>query len=122
MLYWAPPPAEVALSISYITYGDQLCMTVMADRNVLPNHNLLPALFTVEVHALKLSVLIPFSAFCAFCEERRHGYNELRNQRTQRRLMPKTQPCVFLKTHPKMRSSENSSQILVASNQNAAEC
>ena len=49
MMYWAPPPAQLALSISYITYGDQLRMTVMADKNIVPNVDLLPELFAYEV-------------------------------------------------------------------------
>ena len=49
MMYWAPPPAQLALSISYITYGDQLRMSVMADKNIVPNVDLLPELFTYEV-------------------------------------------------------------------------
>ena len=49
LMYWAPPPAQLALSISYITYGDQLRMSVMADKNIVPNVDLLPELFTYEV-------------------------------------------------------------------------
>ena len=48
-MYWAPPPAQLALSISYITYGDQLRMSVMADKNIVPNADLLPELFIYEV-------------------------------------------------------------------------
>ena len=63
-MYWAPPPAQLALSISYITYGDQLRMSVMADKNIVPNADLLPELFIYEVKKhehlseLRFSVLI----------------------------------------------------------------
>ncbi|XP_069102232.1 uncharacterized protein [Argopecten irradians] len=41
VICWMPPIHQVAVAISFFTYGDQVRMSVMADRSVLPNPEML---------------------------------------------------------------------------------
>ena len=49
MVSITPPPADIALSISVITYGDQVRLSVIADRNVMPNPHVITKQFNREV-------------------------------------------------------------------------
>ena len=49
IVYWAPPRDEVALSISFLTYADQVRMAVMADKAVLANPHVLTEDFIHQV-------------------------------------------------------------------------
>ena len=49
IFYWFPPIQQVALAISFFTYGDQLQMAVSADRAVLPNPELIAKDFIFQV-------------------------------------------------------------------------
>ncbi|XP_033739702.1 LOW QUALITY PROTEIN: uncharacterized protein LOC117327001 [Pecten maximus] len=41
VICWMPPIHQVAVAVSFFTYGDQVRMSVMADRSVLPNPEML---------------------------------------------------------------------------------
>ncbi|KAK7108432.1 hypothetical protein V1264_016174 [Littorina saxatilis] len=41
MMYWMPPLHHVAITVSFLTYADQIRMAVICDRSVLPNPELL---------------------------------------------------------------------------------
>ena len=49
VMYWMPTREDVALSISFLTYSDQLQMAVMADRVVVPNPEIITQDFICEV-------------------------------------------------------------------------
>lgn len=49
IFYWFPPVQKMALAISFFTYGDQIQMAVSADRNVLPNPELIAKDFIYQV-------------------------------------------------------------------------
>ena len=50
IFYWFPPIQKMALAISFFTYGDQIQMAVSADRNVLPNPEIITKDFIYQVH------------------------------------------------------------------------
>ncbi|ESO98585.1 hypothetical protein LOTGIDRAFT_239021 [Lottia gigantea] len=52
IIYWLPPLEEIAVSISFITYGEQIRMAVVSDRSVLPNPELLTADFYQQLETL----------------------------------------------------------------------
>ena len=49
VMYWMPPPEDVALSISFLTYADQLSMTVIADQAVVTDPHILTKDFILQV-------------------------------------------------------------------------
>lgn len=49
IFYWFPPVQRMALAISFFTYGDQIQMAVSADRNVLPNPEIIAKDFIFQV-------------------------------------------------------------------------
>ena len=49
MMYWMPPKEEIALSISFFTYADQVCMSVVADEGVVPNPEVITQDFVQQV-------------------------------------------------------------------------
>lgn len=49
VFYWFPPVHQVALAISFFTYGDHIQMAVSADRNVLPNPEIITKDFIFQV-------------------------------------------------------------------------
>lgn len=59
MLYWVPPLERVSVTISFLTYADQVRMAVIADRSVLPNPELLTRDFIYKVsEVIKNSVSV----------------------------------------------------------------
>ena len=52
VINWMPPPDEVALSISFLTYGDQLRMSVIADEGVVSDPTVLTKDFILQVGSL----------------------------------------------------------------------
>ncbi len=57
VIYWAPPWDNAALSVSFITYADQVWMTVISDLAIVPDPQLLTRDFTQQVK-LKLKAII----------------------------------------------------------------
>lgn len=49
LVFWVPPRDEMAVSISFITYADELRMSVIADRSVIPHPELLTREFIIQV-------------------------------------------------------------------------
>lgn len=56
MMYWLPPLDKVPLTVSFITYADQIRMAVISDRSVIPNPDLITRDFNHKVGLLKLHV------------------------------------------------------------------
>ncbi|XP_046326225.2 uncharacterized protein LOC124110828 [Haliotis rufescens] len=52
VMYWLPPLEKVAVAISFLTYGDQIRMAVIADRSVLPNPELITKDFIFQMDSL----------------------------------------------------------------------
>ncbi|KAK6169506.1 hypothetical protein SNE40_020548 [Patella caerulea] len=52
IIYWLPPLDDIAVSISFITYGEQIRMAVVSDRSVLPNPELLTTDFFHQLETL----------------------------------------------------------------------
>ncbi|XP_053397752.1 uncharacterized protein LOC123553022 [Mercenaria mercenaria] len=52
IFYWFPPVQKMALAISFFTYGDQIQMAVSADRNVLPNPEIITKDFIFQMETL----------------------------------------------------------------------
>lgn len=52
IFYWFPPIERMALAISFFTYGDQIQMAVSADRNVLPNPEIIAKDFIYQMETL----------------------------------------------------------------------
>nr|KAG5708893.1 hypothetical protein BaRGS_009302 [Batillaria attramentaria] len=52
MLYWVPPLDHVAITISFLTYADQVRMAVISDRAVLPNPELLTRDFIYKLETM----------------------------------------------------------------------
>jgi hypothetical protein len=49
IIYWMPPRDEVALSISFITYGSQVRMAVLCDSNLVPKPEIMTKEFIQQV-------------------------------------------------------------------------
>jgi hypothetical protein len=49
IVYWMPTRGDVGLSISFLTYSDQLQMAVIADKALVPNPEIITQDFTREV-------------------------------------------------------------------------
>ncbi|KAH3724418.1 hypothetical protein DPMN_050234 [Dreissena polymorpha] len=56
IFYWFPPVRQVALAISFFTYGDQIQMAVSSDQAMLPNPDLLTKDFVFQVCSIELSL------------------------------------------------------------------
>ncbi|XP_076444913.1 uncharacterized protein LOC143282913 isoform X2 [Babylonia areolata] len=52
MMYWVPPLQQVAITISFLTYADQVRMAVISDRSVLPNPELLTRDFIYKLETV----------------------------------------------------------------------
>ncbi|CAL1546181.1 unnamed protein product, partial [Lymnaea stagnalis] len=52
MMYWVPPLHKVPLTVSFITYADQIRMAVISDRSVIPNPDLLTRDFNFKLENL----------------------------------------------------------------------
>ncbi|XP_059150102.1 uncharacterized protein LOC131936974 [Physella acuta] len=52
MMYWLPPLDKVPLTVSFITYADQIRMAVIADRSVIPNPDLITRDFNHKLETL----------------------------------------------------------------------
>ncbi|GFR62222.1 hypothetical protein ElyMa_005450300 [Elysia marginata] len=52
MMYWVPPLEQVPLTVSFLSYADQLRMAVMSDRSVVPNPDLLTRDFNHKLETL----------------------------------------------------------------------
>ncbi|GFN80702.1 hypothetical protein PoB_000720800 [Plakobranchus ocellatus] len=52
MMYWIPPLENVPLTVSFLSYADQLRMAVMSDRSVVPNPDLLTRDFNHKLETL----------------------------------------------------------------------
>lgn len=52
IFYWFPPIHQVSLAISFFTYGDQIQMAVSADRNVVPNPEVIAKDFIFQMQTL----------------------------------------------------------------------
>ncbi|RUS76936.1 hypothetical protein EGW08_015309, partial [Elysia chlorotica] len=52
MMYWVPPMEQVPLTVSFLSYADQLRMAVMSDRSVVPNPDLLTRDFNHKLETL----------------------------------------------------------------------
>ena len=50
MMCWMPPQKNVSISITFVTYGEQVRMSVVTDRSVLPNPEMLTREFTYQVY------------------------------------------------------------------------
>ena len=55
MMYWVPPLQRVAITVSFLTYADQVRMAVICDRSVLPNPEILTRDFIYKVNACFMS-------------------------------------------------------------------
>lgn len=49
IMYWMPTPDQVPISVSFFTYAEQLRMSVIGDRSVLPNPEFLTKYFVFQV-------------------------------------------------------------------------
>ena len=61
VMYWLPPLDQVTLAVSFLTYGDQIRMSVISDRSVLPNPEVITKDFIFQVSLMGcfyLSVII----------------------------------------------------------------
>ena len=56
ILYWMPPHHDVSVSISFLSYADQLRMTVIADKAVLPDPHFITQDFIVQVSSRRNDV------------------------------------------------------------------
>ncbi|KAL8575353.1 hypothetical protein ACOMHN_048646 [Nucella lapillus] len=52
MMYWVPPLQRVALTVSFLTYADQVRMAVISDRSVLPNPELITRDFIYKLETV----------------------------------------------------------------------
>lgn len=52
LFYWFPPVEKMALAISFFTYGDRIQMAVAADRNVMPNPEIIAKDFIFQMNSL----------------------------------------------------------------------
>ncbi|XP_012943145.1 uncharacterized protein LOC101863055 [Aplysia californica] len=52
MMYWVPPLDQVTVTVSFLTYADQVRMAVISDRSVLPNPDLLTRDFIHKLETL----------------------------------------------------------------------
>ncbi|XP_074662626.1 uncharacterized protein LOC141915117 [Tubulanus polymorphus] len=52
VMFWVPPRDEIGLSISFLTYSDQVRMAVIADRAVLSNPHILTRDFIFQMNRL----------------------------------------------------------------------
>ena len=59
MMYWVPPLQRVAITVSFLTYADQVRMAVICDRSVLPIPEILIRDFIYKVGVGPVS-----SGFC----------------------------------------------------------
>lgn len=58
IFYWFPPVQQVALAISFFTYGDHIQMAVSTDRNVLPNPEIITKDFIFQVSCTTVAITI----------------------------------------------------------------
>lgn len=58
IVYWLPAVDQMALSISFFTYADQVRMSVIADRSVLPNPELITRDFNFQVRLIKYALIL----------------------------------------------------------------
>ncbi|GAB1607014.1 uncharacterized protein LOC115226948 [Argonauta hians] len=56
IMYWMPTPDQVPISISFFTYAEQIRMTVIGDRSVLPNPEFLTKYFVFQLQ-MKMAVV-----------------------------------------------------------------
>ena len=59
IIYWMPPGPNVAVSISFLSYADQVRMAVIADKSVLPDPDLLTSDFIDQVSGPYLILTYP---------------------------------------------------------------
>ncbi|XP_041354715.1 uncharacterized protein LOC121372465 [Gigantopelta aegis] len=52
IMYWLPPMDRVTLVVSFLTYGDQIRMSVISDRSVLPNPEVITKDFIFQMETL----------------------------------------------------------------------
>lgn len=52
IMYWMPTPDQVPISVSFFTYAEQLRMSVIGDRSVLPNPEFLTKYFVFQLRQL----------------------------------------------------------------------
>ncbi|KAL5010311.1 hypothetical protein ScPMuIL_012616 [Solemya velum] len=52
LMFWMPPIHQMAVAISFFTYGDQIRMAVVSDRSVMPNPELLTKDFIFQMDQL----------------------------------------------------------------------